>query len=856
MSGDIRGGAAVRRIAARKLGQNRAQSWVAGCAIVLTTLLLTAIFTLGASLNRSMELAAMKTSGSDYHGSFKNLTEEQARRLAEDPAIRESSRTVYIGRLQDGPLADSALEVVAAGDDYPRHAFVRFEKGGMPHSADEIALSGWALDALGAPREPGTPLELSVTLDDGTLLKRTFRLSGWYEADRYLPGAGGAVGGIAYVSPAFAKLEAANYDPASAAAGKLTGSSKLYVMFGGSRNIEEHLLAVRERTGISADYGVNWAYSADRLWQKPLDLLPYAALLLIVMLSGYLLIYNVFHIAVVRDVKFYGLLKTIGTPPRQIRRLVAAQCNRLYLLALAPGLLLGYAAGALLTPYVSSLASGVEEPAYSANPFIFAGAALFAYVTVRLSAGRPARTASAVSPVEAAKYSGLPPSRRVRSGTGGGKPIRMSWRNLARRPRRLAIMLGSLSLSLILFSIVYNVIGSVSTDKYLDDYIAGDWMVRDEGSSGEEQSRATGSSSETSGPPLTPEIAERLAGLPGIASADRVYWTYVEIPVEASIRAGYEMRQRSDGDGDSDSPTSDAPVSAQVRAQMHGLGSGLYDLLKPGDIAEGAFDPAKFESGGYVLVTEATLGDERYASYYRPGDRIALPGSDQVYEVMAVLRYNALYAIGSRFFTPDGFNLYLPEKAMTSAFPDARILSLALNADEASGGARSGTDAALRAATAEIPGLSVRSRDDYRQELTGFLSVFRLVGYSLCGIVALIGLLNYANTVLTGVIARRRELAAMESVGMTRRQLRRLLLAEGVWVVALTAGAVLSVGTLCTYAVVRFLTANMAFTVFRLNMLPTAALLLLLLAAAYGISRSACRMLSVQSITDRLRESV
>ena len=47
-----------------------------------------------------------------------------------------------------------------------------------------------------------------------------------------------------------------------------------------------------------------------------------AFMLLLILLTGYLIIYNVFQISVARDIRFYGLLKTIGTTPRQLKRIV------------------------------------------------------------------------------------------------------------------------------------------------------------------------------------------------------------------------------------------------------------------------------------------------------------------------------------------------------------------------------------------------------------------------------------------------------------------------------------------------------------------------------------------------------
>lgn len=45
----------------------------------------------------------------------------------------------------------------------------------------------------------------------------------------------------------------------------------------------------------------------------------------------------------------------------------------------------------------------------------------------------------------------------------------------------------------------------------------------------------------------------------------------------------------------------------------------------------------------------------------------------------------------------------------------------------------------------------------------------------------LVGILNYFNAILTGIMTRRREFAMLQSVGMTWRQLKKMLILEGVY---------------------------------------------------------------------------
>lgn len=60
------------------------------------------------------------------------------------------------------------------------------------------------------------------------------------------------------------------------------------------------------------------------------------------MFCGYLLIYNVFEIAVTNDIRQYGLLRTVGTTSQQIKRLVNRQALYLFLMGTPLGLLLAH----------------------------------------------------------------------------------------------------------------------------------------------------------------------------------------------------------------------------------------------------------------------------------------------------------------------------------------------------------------------------------------------------------------------------------------------------------------------------------------------------------------------------------
>ena len=70
------------------------------------------------------------------------------------------------------------------------------------------------------------------------------------------------------------------------------------------------------------------------------------------MFCGYLLIYNVFDMGVTNDVRQYGLLRTIGMTPKQVKGLVRKQAMYLFLIGTPIGVLLGILLGKGMLPAV------------------------------------------------------------------------------------------------------------------------------------------------------------------------------------------------------------------------------------------------------------------------------------------------------------------------------------------------------------------------------------------------------------------------------------------------------------------------------------------------------------------------
>ena len=166
------------------------------------------------------------------------------------------------------------------------------------------------------------------------------------------------------------------------------------------------------------------------------------------------IIYNVFQISVTNDIRFYGLLKTIGTTPRQLRRIIRHQALALSLAGIPLGLAAGWLVGGQLTPVVIAQLDGVVS-VVSVDPVIFLLAALFSLVTVFLSCRKPGRMAGRVSPVEAVRYTEGTAGKktRARRASGGVSLLSMARANLGRSRVKTAVTITSLALAVVLLNV-------------------------------------------------------------------------------------------------------------------------------------------------------------------------------------------------------------------------------------------------------------------------------------------------------------------------------------------------------------------------------------------------------------------
>lgn len=876
----------IRHLAWKSLQASRTRNLIAIMAIALTAVLFTSLFTIALSINEGFQQSNFRQVGGFSHGGFKDLTEQQFEELKDDPLIDQWGKRRFLGMPVDVPFNKSHVEISYADANEAHWMYCDPVEGRLPKEGTrEAATDTRVLELLGV--EPELGAEFTVTFEvDGQETTQSFTLCGWWEYDEAIV----ANHILIPESRVDEILSECGVDPNASADG-MTGTWNMDVMLkSGSRHIEKDLDQIladhgfqNERQGDDyIDTGVNWGYTGTRLSENvdPMAVAAIAVVALLIIFTGYLIIYNVFQISVAGDIRFYGLLKTIGTTPRQLRQIIRFQALTLSAVGIPIGLMIGWLIGGQLTPVIVKQLNGVETVT-SVSPWIFVIAALFALFTVRISCRKPGRMAARVSPVEAARYTEGSSAKihgRARKARKVS-PFTMAWANLGRSRGKTAVTVLSLSLAVVLLTVTVNVVGGFDMDKYVSSFTASDFIV----ASAEKFQNSAADFSEDMSVPQS--AIDHINAQGGITDSGLVYGQtspmleYISEDWFRQLNSHFYTPEQLDNLIRLTDRNEAGNLAAS--AQLSGMSAFALDHLTvlEGDLSA-LYEP---DSRGIAAVySEDDYGDADMDSHWaRLGDTVTIryveesqyydPDTGQVwaslddipnganwverptkyrdvdYKVTALVIVPS--ALSYRYYGNDEF--ILNDQTFVEDTGTDSIMYYAFDTTEEANG---DMETFLADYTENVdPTLDYESKATYAGEFESMRSMFLLLGGVLSFIVGLVGVLNFFNAILTGIIARRRELAVLKAVGMTGRQLRAMLMWEGLLYALGAAGLALILALVLGPVAFRAVEGLFWFFTYRLNLTPFLLVVPLFALLGAGIPILTSRVSEKYTVVERLR---
>ena len=151
------------------------------------------------------------------------------------------------------------------------------------------------------------------------------------------------------------------------------------------------------------------------------------------------------------------------------------------------------------------------------------------------------------------------------------------------------------------------------------------------------------------------------------------------------------------------------------------------------------------------------------------------------------------------------------------------------------------------------PLLDYESKQSYVDEFHSFRSMFLMLGSILSLVIGLVGVLNFFNAILTGILTRRREFAVLQAVGMTGQQLRRMLIYEGLCYAGMAVAVSLVLSLVLGPLLQTALGSTFWFFTYRFSILPVACIAPVFLLLGALLPLITHRFALRQSIVDRIR---
>ena len=598
------------------------------------------------------------------------------------------------------------------------------------------------------------------------------------------------------------------------------------------------------------------------------------------MFCGYLLIYNVFEIAVTNDIRQYGLLRTVGTTSQQIKRLVNRQALYLFLFGTPLGLLLGTLLGRSILPaalqiFAVDFSGGNIEVGTLPYLGIITGSVLFSGLTVYISTRKSVKKASCVSPIEAIRYveQDTVSIKRKKTNTGAVIP-RMAKANLQRNRRRTVFIVISLTLSIVLLNSVFIFSGSFDEDAYIEKQTRSDFIVYSPGI----QAAFGNDFGHNSAVPE--KAVEEIKEQSGVTNEVYLYRnTFEDDHISCDWGTPYvvdntnkEQRMVPEHLNLGVYQTGIERDYAVLTADNHPLGNVFgfsENFIDRMDIIEGETDLSvlkdKLWNGNNVILVDeyddkGNLYGGSNSSDYRGlsiGDTIQFYENGIPTEEFTIIAKVAttnsetnLTGGGSNISgIIDGSEIFMAENKFKEIYETPTLYSFLFDVEEQ-------YQQEMESYLVQDTDVAYTSIQTMKATVSSVKNVVLLIGGMIGAVFALVGLINFINLVMTNIITRRHEFATMQSIGMTNRQLRKMMISESFFYVLL-AGIVgtLAAGVLGMTLVRAFveISPSSIMMTFQMTLLPALIMLILFLVLAFIVPVVALRLFNNRSVVERLR---
>lgn len=822
----------IHKLAVSNNRSNRSRSILIVLSIFLSTLLLSMIASFGCGLVRHNRENAGNIYG-NYCGTFRQVTEEQYQKIKLRSEFTNLGKTTSVAEVNAKDTEELRQKMgntigkvtmglvcmdIGAADN--TNFINSLEAGQLPQKEYEIAASREFFAYLGA-ENPKLGDSVSVPYRNNKHNKfkeQDFIISGILKSQEtgYVQKSFQGYVSLAFYESLMPK-EMRSYDVTF----RLNPSVELV----GDK--EEALKELGALCGIEKKYvSENFGYLVWTYDPGTETVVFCVGIALIVILVSVAVIYNIFQVGVVQKIQEYGKIKALGATKKQMKKLIWREGILLSVIGIPLGVLAGCVLAAILLNQI--IVDGLQRRGYTSLikvsvvslplMLLVAAAALF---TVYLALRRPIRTVAKVSPVEAIRYQESASSHKtVRRGSKGISVTGMTLANLLANRRRTFSTICTMGLSCILFVALSNIAGNLDSEFEVRRSMEyGQFSVEIDYSIGDTAYPENNLGNIQKNNPLGNELQEQIRAIPGVT--------------EVKTRKLFEVENLAAGGEDNEDMVGNhTSICVMDREQFlrSGKGSELgnvdYDEVSAADGIIYGYSHF-FADYGYQLGQQIHFRVEDASQAEYQGQIMGAFGS----------------APGMWVITEDTF-----QKLGITGNVTQKIW---VDCDEKD---KQQVEAAIQELLTGVSHVGTDSYDNVMQVVQMSSRIMQSGIYAFLFLLGVIGFLNMANTIITGVVTRKRELGVLQAVGMTNRQLNQMLQLEGILFSVGTVVVSLAVGSPLGYALFCYAKENHIYAIneYHFPMLEIGIMLLVILALQMGLSFLLSRNLRRESLVERI----
>lgn len=743
------------KLAVANLKTNKSRTILISISIMLTTMLLTVIALSGYGLVKEQKVNAGKRYG-EHFGGFVRVDNEIYEKMKIHGEFLDVGRMANFASvsLED---ADGSLSYMDETAQKLGHAST--SEGTFPVKENEIAGQKGFFERAGlANPRIGDSVSVTCRIGDGEFTTKNFVISGFLaesEANELRKTYG------AYVSEAFYENTVPEENRSYNVVFRVRGEEEL-----NEDQMVEKIENLAEELGIDkTQVVINTAYLMWLL-DPGLETIGICSVIaILVVLFSALVIYNIFYVGIIQKVQEYGKLRALGTTKRQIKSILLKEGMILAGIGAAAGLLLGTLVSNIFFQWLigemyKELSMTDMETVSVFNLPLMLLTAVISFITVYVSLRKPMRVAAGISPVEAMRYQeDSVKGKGTRKGYSAVNVRRLTMSNLERNKKRTLTTIFTMGLSCVMFVVIANVAGNMDAEfdarkqvEKGDFYITLDCDVNDtaypENNLNHVQQQKL----------MSDEWLDQIRSIDGVT----------KVETRKAIRA-----LRENVNGEEDELYTWVPALSKEDYQKLETERGTIDYNSVNKNQE-----IVFASDYWMDTYGYKLGDKVKLTFY-DGDReipmtFTLAGSTEA-NSMFVLTEEQLEAMD------------LTEDMTTDVWVSCEKDKLV------------SVQSALEQMTGESEYYALTTYQDTYKLSNMSIAMTKGAAYALLGIIGVIGFMNMANTLITSIITRRRELGILQAIGMTKKQLNRMLQMEGLVFTIGTLLVSLSLGNVLGY---------------------------------------------------------